>query len=255
MWAQFFAVVCSPRPKRGRQNAPGAAIVCRARGCPGLALLFVLVRSMPNRPLSIARQAQAAISLIAKNQHSSTKTAGSSKALATSTGQRTRLDRAHGGTHPAKSWPPERARRGHRLPGKGLPWAGAAFRPGAFYAKSASKPRQASASSYLFCSALAVTLPPCAACPVRPGPQTVQAFARPRLTASRSKALMRVCQPGPVALNASNTSASTRIFRVGRLERFHAWALSRVTATRRPAAPSTASNVLTVGLPFGPSAR
>ena len=152
----------------------------------------------------------------------STKTAGSSTALATSTGQRTRLDRAHGGTHPAKGWPPERARRGHRSPGKGLPWVGAALRAAALEGESAS---------------------------------WVQGFARPRLTASRSKALMRVCQPGPVALNASNTSASTRIFRIGRLERFHAWALSRVTATRRPAAPSTASNVLTVGLPFGPSAR
>ena len=222
MWAQFFAVVCSPRPKRGRQNAPGAAIALRARGCLGLALLCVLGRFKPNWPLSHARKAQAAISLIAKNQHSSTKTAGSSTALATSTGQRTRLDRAHGGTHPAKSWPPERARRGHRSPGKGLPWTGAALRAGALEGESAS---------------------------------WVQAFARPRLTASRSNALMRVCQPGPVALNASNTSASTRIFRVGRLECFHAWALSRVTATRRPAAPSTASNVLTVGLPFGPSAR
>ena len=84
-------------------------------------------------------------------------------------GQRTRLDQAHGGTHPAKgwpaarqqqhgpsstatpgcapgwirrtrsthpakSWPPERARRGHRLPGKGLPWAGGALRAGAFAA-------------------------------------------------------------------------------------------------------------------------
>ena len=155
MWAQFFAGVCSPRPKRGRQNAPGAAIACRARGCPGLALLFVLGRSMPNRPLSSARQAQAAISLIAKNQHSSTKTAGSSTALATSTGQRTRLDRAHGGTHPAKSWPPERARRGHRSPGKGLPWAGGSLRAAAFEGESASWPCWASAGSYFIDSVLA----------------------------------------------------------------------------------------------------
>ena len=154
MWAQFFAVVCSPRPKRGRQNAPGAAIVCRARGCPGLALLFVLVRSMPNRPPSIARQAQAAISLIAKNQHSSTKTAGNSTALATSTGQRTRLDRAHGGTHPAKGWPPERARRGHRSPGKGLPWVGAALRAAAFEGESASWPCWESTGSYFIDSVL-----------------------------------------------------------------------------------------------------
>jgi len=49
-------------------------------------------------------------------------------------GQRTRLDQAHGGTHPAKGWPPERARRGHRSPGKGLPWAGGALRAGAFAA-------------------------------------------------------------------------------------------------------------------------
>ena len=148
MWAQFFAVVCSPRPKRGRQNAPGAAIALRARGCLGLALLCVLGRFKPNWPLSHARQAQAAISLIAKNQHSSTKTAGNSTALATSTGQRTRLDRAHGGTHPAKGWPPERARRGHRSPGKGLPWVGAALRAAAFEGESTSWPRQASASSY-----------------------------------------------------------------------------------------------------------
>ena len=154
MWAQFFAVVCSPRPKRGRQNAPGAAIFGRVRGSPGLVLLFVLGRSMPKKPLSHARQAQAAILSIAKNQHSSTKTAGSSTALATSTGQRTRLDRAHGGTHPAKSCPPERARRGHRLPGKGLPWAGAALRAGALEGESAS---------------------------------WVQGFARPRLTASRRR--------------------------------------------------------------------
>ena len=39
----------------------------------------------------------------------------------------------------------------------------------------------------------------------------------PLLTASRSKELIRVCQPGPVALNASKTSASTRMFSVGRL--------------------------------------
>ena len=138
---------------------------------PGLALLFVLGRSMPNRTLTLSRQAQAAIYYVA---------------LWLSPCHHAQLARLY------------------------LGLAGA---------------------------------------------QTVQAFARPRLTASRSKALMRVCQPGPVALNASNTSASTRIFRVGRLECFHAWALSRVTATRRPAAPSTASNVLTVGLPFGPSAR
>ena len=145
-WAQFFAVVCSPRPKRGRQNAPGAAIVCRARGCPGLALLFVLVRSMPNRPPSIARQAQAAISLIAKNQHSSTKTAGSSTAaparpkqpgnpglrtaLASSAGQCIELDQAHGGTHPAKSWPAARAARTR-------PRAGHQNAPGAVIARRA----------------------------------------------------------------------------------------------------------------------
>ena len=48
----------------------------------------------------------------------------------------------------AKTGAPERARGCDRLPGKGLPWAGAAFCPGAFYAKSASKHCQASASSY-----------------------------------------------------------------------------------------------------------
>ena len=132
----------------------------------------------------------------------STKTAGSSTALATSAGQCIELDRAHGGTHPAngwpaarqqqhgpsspatpgcaqpwppapgsgssarrhapgqelasgtrsthpaKGWPPERARRGHRLPGNGLPWAGGSLRAGALEGESASWPRQASASSY-----------------------------------------------------------------------------------------------------------
>ena len=44
-----------------------------------------------------------------------------------------------------------------------------------------------------------------------------QGLTEPLLTASRSKELILVCQPGPVALKASNTSASTRIFKVGRL--------------------------------------
>ena len=51
-------------------------------------------------------------------------------------------------THPAKSCPPERTRCGHRLPGKGLPWAGAALRAAAFEGESASWPCWASAGSY-----------------------------------------------------------------------------------------------------------
>jgi hypothetical protein len=54
-------------PRAVHQNAPGAAIARRARGCPGLALLCVLQRLKANRPLGHARQAQAAISLIAKS--------------------------------------------------------------------------------------------------------------------------------------------------------------------------------------------
>ena len=154
MWAQFFAVVCSPRPKRGRQNAPGAAIALRARGCLGLALLCVLGRFKPNWPLSHARKAQTAISLIAKSTstaaphgnpgqrtrldqahpgqvlatstRSSTKTAGSSTALATSAGQCIELDRAHGGTHPANGWPAARQQQhgpsSPATPGCAQPW-------------------------------------------------------------------------------------------------------------------------------------
>ena len=55
------------RPRAGHQNAPGAVIACRARGCPGLVGLCVLGRLKVNRPLGHARQAQAAISLIAKS--------------------------------------------------------------------------------------------------------------------------------------------------------------------------------------------
>ena len=43
-----------------------------------------------------------------------------------------------------------------------------------------------------------------------------QERTQPLLTASRSRELIRVCQPGPVALNASKISASTRMFSVGR---------------------------------------
>ena len=53
------------RPRAGHQNAPGAVIARRARGCPGLVGLCVLGRLKVNRPLGHARQAQAAILLIA----------------------------------------------------------------------------------------------------------------------------------------------------------------------------------------------
>ena len=146
------AIFCCRVQSTAKTGAPE-----RARGCdrlPGKGLPWAGAAFCPGafyaKSASRQRQSSASSYFIdsKKHQHSSTKTAGSSTALATSTGQRTRLDRAHGGTHPAKSWPPERARRGHRLPGKGLPWAGAAFCPRAFYAKSASKHCQASASSY-----------------------------------------------------------------------------------------------------------
>ena len=145
---QSTAKTGAPERARGCDRLPGKGLPLAGGSLRTGALLFVLVRSMPNRPPSIARQAQAAISLIAKNQHSSTKTAGNSTALATSTGQRTRLDRAHGGTHPAKGWPPERARRGHRSPGKGLPWAGGSLRAAAFEGESASWPCWESTGSY-----------------------------------------------------------------------------------------------------------
>ena len=54
------------------------------------------------------------------------------------------------------------------------------------------------------------------ASPLRCSVAKTHALVSPCATASRSAALMRVCQPCPVALKASSTSASTRMFRGGR---------------------------------------
>ena len=55
----------------------------------------------------------------------------------------------------AKTGAPERARRCDRLPGKGLPWVGAALRAAAFEGESTSWPCWESAGSYFIDSVLA----------------------------------------------------------------------------------------------------
>ena len=102
------------RPRAVHQNAPGAAIFLRVRGRPWLVLLFVLRRSKRNRPLSLARQAQAAISLIAK----STRTA----ALPDSAPgwiRRTGFARCWQAAQPtAAAWAPDRQRTARRGVGR-----------------------------------------------------------------------------------------------------------------------------------------
>ena len=52
------------------------------------------------------------------------------------------------------------------------------------------------------------------------GAKRSQPFTAPCATAPRKKALMRVCQPGPVIWTAASMSASTRIFSVGRVNAY-----------------------------------